>query len=90
MTRLSGAPPARPLNTAFAGLLEPQEKISATLKLLYAKYISLKSQTEYDGECQKREMCPSCAWYLCIPAEAEHDLEDNILKDKVLIVVWNS
>ena len=30
------------------------------------------------------------ASYLGIPAEAEHDLEDDILKDKVLIVVWNS
>ena len=30
MTRLSGAPPARPLSTAFAGLLEPHEKISDT------------------------------------------------------------
>ena len=32
MTRLSGAPPARPLSTAFAGLLEPHEKISDTLR----------------------------------------------------------
>ena len=28
--------------------------------------------------------------YLSIPAKAEHDLENDILKYKVLIVVWNS
>ena len=45
MTRLSAGvpPPARPLKTALAGLLEPQEKISATLNIFLSQ-ISLSGE----------------------------------------------
>ena len=77
MTRLSGAPPARPRSTAFAGLLEPHEKISDTLK--------------YKVGLQRDENGKQVTFflYLCISTEAEHYLEDDILKHKVLVVIGN-
>ena len=77
MTRLSGAPPARPRSTAFAGLLEPHEKISETLK--------------WNSSSQRNENGKQATFlvYLCISTEAEHYLEDDILKYEVLVVIGN-
>ena len=79
MTMLS-TPLFFPLNTALAGFAEPQEKVSATLKIK-KRLIWLW----WSENCLE-----SLRLYLSVPAEAEHDVVDLVLEDEVVVIIGGS